>query len=134
MEEIFKSKGFWVTILVGSFIGAFIALVMPSESDQYEITEFGYLCPPDVFRNGMPAIINPEDSVGLYDFRNLMDGKSNRARFKGLIVKRNWRVGLIKEDRDQGLIQVLVDPKGGGNLVKACWVLSNHFKERPCEK
>jgi hypothetical protein len=132
MIEILRSKGFWMTILVGSFIGAITGILLPNEIDKYQISEYGYVCPPGSFKNGMPAITKPSDSLGLSDFRRIFLGKSNKARFEGIIVKRNWKVGVIHEDIERGLIQVLVDSKGSGDFTEPCWIMSDHFSKKPC--
>lgn len=132
MIGILKSRGFWMIILVGSIASAIVAIALPNEKDKYLVREYGYVCPPASFKRGMPAIINPNDSVGLSDFHRLIAGESDRARFDGIIVKRDWKVGIIQEDFERGLIQVLVDPKGGGDFSKPCWIMNEHLSEKPC--
>lgn len=108
MKELFLSKGFWISILIFSILGAIASLLITAFEEEPVIKDYGYLCPqnPD-FKKVIPAITNPEDSVALYDFQRLMSGASERARFEGILIPIGSKVGLLNNDMDKSLVEII---------------------------
>lgn len=108
MKDLFLSKVFWITILTFSILGAITSLLITAFEEEPVIKDYGYLCPqnPD-FKKVVPAITNPEDSIALHDFQRLMSSASDRARFEGILIPIGSKVGLLKNDMDKDLVEII---------------------------
>ncbi|MGB0977887.1 MAG: hypothetical protein ACPGVV_00755, partial [Croceimicrobium sp.] len=127
--DLFKSKGFWIVILIGSILGALISLSIGFFDKKPPILGYGYICPKNTdFKLSLPIIINPEDSVGFYDYTNLMSGNSNRARFKGVILPIGGQVAITAVDSMKRMTKVLsLDGDQSG------WVFSEDLQNEACK-
>ncbi|MCR9152571.1 MAG: hypothetical protein NXI09_00555 [Bacteroidetes bacterium] len=127
--DLFKSKGFWIVIVIGSILGALTSLSIGIFVKKPPILGYGYICPKNTdFKHSLPIIVNPEDSVGFYDYSNLMSGNSNRARFKGVILPIGGQVAITAVDSMKRMTKVLsLDGDQSG------WVFSEDLQNEACK-
>ena len=126
---MFKSSGFWKIIIIGSFIGAAISLLISALEKDPVIIGYSYICPENKnFKRAIPIIRNIEDSVGNYDYQNLMIGSSNRARFDGFVLSIGKRVPLLVNDTSSKMTKVY-DTQN----EEEGWVRTKDLKTEPCD-